>query len=129
MLRITQEQIAGYRSELLGAQGGRCLLCTEVVAADEAVLDHCHTTGEIRGVLHRGCNAMLGQIENNMPRHKLRSVPRLAAFLANLIRYMHWNSSIGHTGLLHPTHRTDDEKRERRNKKARKARAAKKELP
>lgn len=126
-LRITQGQIPGYRRDLLAYQGGRCLLCTEAISSDEAVLDHCHTTGEIRGVLHRGCNAMLGHIENNMPRHKLLSVPRLAAFLANLIRYMHWNSSVGHTGLIHPTHKTDDEKRELRNKRARKARKKAKE--
>ena len=123
MIRLKQSEIAGYREKAREIQGGRCLLCLEPLAAVEAVLDHCHTTGEIRGVLHRGCNAMLGHIENNRPRHKLMDVRRFSVFLSRVIPYMNYNAGMPRTGTLHPAHKTDDEKRLLRNKRARIARA------
>lgn len=105
-------------------QKGRCVLCSQPIANGEAVYDHDHKTGHCRAVLHRGCNAMLGHIENNMPRHKLTSIVRLTAFLRAIPEYISrdWTDQP-----LHPTYRTEEEKRLRRNAKARKARAAKKE--
>jgi hypothetical protein len=107
---------------LLAQQGGTCALCGEAIPDGEAVADHDHTTGVIRGVLHRGCNAMLGHIENNRPRHKLTSIPRLTKFLANVVQYLYRKRPDD--APLYPTHRTADEKRELRNKRARRARAA-----
>lgn len=105
-------------------QKGRCALCSQPIANGEAVYDHDHKTGHCRAVLHRGCNAMLGHIENNMPRHKLTNIVRLTAFLRAIPEYISrdWTDQP-----LHPTYRTEEEKRLRRNAKARKARAAKKE--
>lgn len=113
------------RIDRLASQGGKCALCTQPVKDDEATYDHDHKTGHCRAVLHRGCNAMLGHIENNMPRHKLQNVARLAAFCRAVPSYIFtdWTDQP-----LNPTFRTADEKRIRRNLKARKARAAKKEL-
>lgn len=96
-------------------------MCGEPCAPDEVVVDHCHTTGEIRGVLHRGCNAMLGHLENNMPRNKLTGVVRLSKWLAGVIPYLH--GTLPRPGLLYPTHKTEDEKRLLRNKRARTKRA------
>jgi len=103
-------------------QEGRCALCFEPIAAGEAVADHDHATGQMRGVLHRGCNAMLGHIENNRPRHKLTSIPRLTRFLAGVVGYLYRKRSDDTP--LYPTHKTPDQKRELRNKRARRARAA-----
>lgn len=113
------------RIDRLATQGGKCGLCNQPVKDDEATYDHDHKTGHCRAILHRGCNAMLGHIENNMPRHKLQNVARLAAFCRAVPSYIFndWTDQP-----LHPTHRTEDEKRIRRNLKARKARAAKKEV-
>jgi len=73
-------------------------------------------------VLHRGCNALLGKVENN---HKRYGVPSVAAFGAGLGRYI--NTHLTNiTGLLHPTFKTEEEKRLLRNTRARKSRAAKK---
>ena len=122
--RLKTTEVAPLRERLLAEQGGRCALCRQPVKKDEACLDHDHKTGYIRAVLHRGCNAQLGHIENNMPRHKLTNIAKLTAFLSSIPEYISrdWTDQP-----LHPTHRSEEEKRLRRNAKARKARAAKKE--
>lgn len=122
--RLTQREIAAVRADMLIRQKGKCALCGDPIPSSEAVLDHCHRTGHIRGVLHRGCNAALGHIENNAPRYKLTNVSRLTRWLRAIPAYIH--GDYGHQPL-HPTYRTEEEKRLRRNAKARKARAAKKE--
>jgi hypothetical protein len=83
------------------------------------VLDHDHSTGAVRATLHRGCNALLGKVENN---HKRYGIPNLAAFANGIAAYLQAHET-NRTGLLHPTHKTDDEKRLRRNKIARASRA------
>lgn len=112
------------RVDALAAQGGACFLCKLPIKEGEATYDHDHKTGHCRAVLHRGCNAMLGHIENNLPRHKLQNAGKLSTFLRNVTAYIHndWTDQP-----LHPTYRTEEEKRIRRNLKARKARAAAKE--
>lgn len=124
-MRLTATTLPQWRFKTLQDQGGVCALCGESVSVGEAVGDHDHKTGQMRGVLHRGCNAMLGHIENNRPRHKLTSIPRLAKFLANVITYLY--AKRPDDTPLYPTHRTADEKRELRNKRARRARAAMKQ--
>ena len=122
--RLTARTLAEWRAAKLGEQGGRCAFCGETIPKGEAVADHDHKTGRMRGVLHRGCNAALGHIENNAPRYKLTNVRRLTAWLRAIPAYIH--GDYDHEPLHH-THRTDAEKRERRNAKARKARAAKRD--
>lgn len=85
------------------------------------MLDHDHATGFIRGVLHNGCNAMLGKIENNYKRMGVK----LGPFLARALPYMQAHETPQHP-LLHPSHRTEEEKKLRTNARAKKARAAKK---
>jgi hypothetical protein len=87
------------------------------------VLDHNHSTGAVRAALHRGCNALLGKVENNAARYGVASVP---AFGAGLGPYLQ-RHQINTTGMLHPTYKTEDEKRLARNAKARTARAKKKD--
>lgn len=123
--RLKQSEIAKVRTEMLAQQGGKCALCGDRISDGEAALDHCHKTGHIRGVLHRGCNAALGHVENNAPRYKLTNVVRLTRWLRSIPSYIYRDYS---DQPLHYTFRTEEEKRIRRNLKARKARAAKKEL-
>jgi len=99
-------------------------MCREPIPKGEAVADHDHKTGRMRGVLHRGCNSALGHIENNAPRYKLTDIRRLTALLRAVPAYL-W-ANYDHEPLHH-THRTPDERREKRNAKARKTRAAKKD--
>lgn len=99
MIRLKYTQIAEYRSNQLQQQQNLCALCGEYIL-DDAVLDHDHDTGEIRSVLHRGCNALLGKIENNMVRNRV-NIQRLAKIADNLIGYL----TADGTDLLHPTHK------------------------
>lgn len=119
--RLTYAAVAVVRERMLAEQGGRCALCLRTIRKNP-VLDHDHATGAIRGVLHNGCNSLLGKIENN---HKRYGIEDLSAFLMGTPTYL-LRHRENRTGLLHPTHKTEDEKRLARNAKARKTRATKK---
>jgi hypothetical protein len=98
-MKLKYKDIAPTRAELLIKQRGVCVLCNDYIT-DDAVLDHCHKTGLIRGVLHRGCNALLGKIENNMARNRM-TLDRLEHWAVNLVGYI--NSQ--HSDLIHPKHK------------------------
>lgn len=118
MQRLKVSEVGPIRERLIVQQGGRCALCQLPIT--QPVLDHDHTTGAVRGALHNGCNALLGKLENNYKRY---GVVNLAAFANGVAPYLQRHMT-NQTGLLHPTYRTEDEKRERRNKQARERRAA-----
>ena len=123
MNRLKTTQVGPTREALRARQDYRCALCKGLLPEGEAVLDHDHATGAIRGTLHRGCNALLGKVENNYRRYGVRN---LAAFMAGLASYLQRHET-NQTGLLHPSHKTDEEKRLARNTAARKRRANNKE--
>ena len=108
---------------MLEAQAARCSLCGTPCTAQQAVLDHDHATGAVRGVLHRGCNSLLGKLENNAARYGVRDIGTFTNGVAAYLRAHMTNT----TGLIHPTHKTDEEKRLLRNKRARIKRAKTKE--
>lgn len=123
MLKLKTSELPEFRHTQLLAQGGRCALCLRPITdPSDAVADHNHTTGEIRGILHRGCNSMLGKFENHMRIAKLTTVQAAHAWATGLVPYLHRRE---YTGAIYPTHKTADEKRLARNTKARRARAAK----
>jgi hypothetical protein len=51
-------------SEMIIKQDNKCALCNKKFTKTSMV-DHCHKTGRIRGLLCRGCNGRLGWLENN----------------------------------------------------------------
>ena len=65
---------------MLKAQDGKCAIC---LAPEEAQfkgvfhVDHCHTTGKVRGLLCRGCNHILGTVKDN-PETLQRAINYLA---------------------------------------------------
>lgn len=103
-MRLKYTQIKEYREQQLVKQNHCCFLCGDKIT-DDAVLDHNHSTGNIRRVLHRGCNALLGKIENNMKRNKV-SLERLDVWAKNLVAYM----TEEHTQIQHPTHKVKKKK-------------------
>ena len=58
----------GEWEEMLCVQDGRCALCGQPFQADkkEPAVDHCHTTGRIRGLLCHACNRALGYYEKRL---------------------------------------------------------------
>lgn len=58
---ITLEQEAAMRAE----QGGGCAACGEVSILH---VDHCHDTGEVRGLLCDDCNRSAGAVGDSAPR-------------------------------------------------------------
>jgi hypothetical protein len=121
-MRLKVREVAEVRERLRAEQRNCCALCKLPLPSDKAVLDHDHGTGAVRATLHNGCNALLGKLENNYKRYGVVSLP---AFCAGVAGYLQAHLT-NRTGLLHPTHKTDEEKRLARNAKARKARAARK---
>lgn len=103
-MKLKHSEIAAYRNTQLKTQTYRCALCGDVIHGD-AVLDHDHRSGLVRQVLHRGCNALLGKIENNMARNKV-CLERLTGISQRLIAYI----TDKHTDLTHPTYKTKEER-------------------
>ena len=66
---------------------------------DDAVVDHCHGTGLVRGVLHRQSNAWAGKIENSWKRFgQNNSDLTLPEALRALATYL----EEARTDILHP---------------------------
>ncbi len=62
------------RDNMLATQDNRCATCRNAIAfgdgvgvkrSEQAVIDHCHTTGKIRGILCSSCNIALGNIRDS----------------------------------------------------------------
>lgn len=53
---------------MLEAQGGRCAICkgTEGANGKLMAVDHCHTSGKVRGILCSHCNRGLGFFKDNI---------------------------------------------------------------
>jgi hypothetical protein len=54
--------------EMLAAQNGKCAICpsTEPGGKGRFHVDHCHTTGKVRGLLCHHCNTMLGLAKDSI---------------------------------------------------------------
>lgn len=122
MKRLKTTEIKTTREQLLKEQMNMCALCREPIDSGEAVLDHCHSTGQLRSVLHRGCNAYIGALENNQKRNKITPT-RLQRILNNFVDYVKDLKPI-----LHSTHRTPEERAQRVKKRAKARRQKKKPL-
>ena len=130
MIKLTQKEIGPLRKGLAMQQSQRCGICGYELSLTNLgpkrpVLDHDHSTGFIRDVLHASCNSLLGKIENNAPRYGFVDGHRLRAFLRGVGNYMLRHETPQHE-WIHPTHKTAEEKRLAKNAKARKARAKRK---
>lgn len=74
----------GY-DELKRIQGGRCWICQRATGATRRLsVDHDHATDEVRGLLCRPCNSMLGHGRDD-PEFFLRAMGYLENPPANLL--------------------------------------------
>lgn len=77
------EKLYGIKYEeylsLLSDQEGICPLCLKAIEdGKNSVVDHCHDTGAVRGVLHRKCNVAIGMLEDDPS-----SLRRAAEYIEN----------------------------------------------
>lgn len=56
---LTDQQ---YRT-MVQSQNSQCLICQD--PSDQLVVDHCHTSGKIRGLLCRTCNTAIGLLKDS----------------------------------------------------------------
>jgi Recombination endonuclease VII len=68
---MTPEQI----TEMKAAQGGLCVICQLKPCT---AVDHCHSTGIVRGMLCNQCNTVLGMMGDDTER-----LMRAVAYLEN----------------------------------------------
>jgi hypothetical protein len=73
-----------FTRNLLNKQNGKCDICNDTL--NKYVVDHCHVTGEIRGLLCLSCNALVAQIEN------MRFGKKSLALLAKIGDYLYKHS-------------------------------------
>lgn len=55
------------KEEMYEEQNGKCLVCSEPLKGvhdRDTCVDHCHSTGKVRGLLHWYCNIIVGVFEN-----------------------------------------------------------------
>ena len=115
-MRIKAGDIPALRINISLSQFNKCKLCGIDLNTVVPCLDHDHTNGKIRGVLCGNCNGIEGKIFNLARRAKRGGTETM--FLNSILLY--WDLySKEPRDIIHPTHKTSDEKRLRRNKKAR----------
>lgn len=116
MQKLTREKALELRK---AAVGRPCPITGKVIVElKDAVIDHSHKTGEVRGVLSRWGNAQLGKAENAANRSK--GEQSIEQTLENMLA---WLRKPG-VGLMYPTHKTDADKKEAAAAKRKKAAAA-----
>ena len=102
--RLKTKDLAKYREDILKAQNNICPLCRTHIKPEEACLDHCHSTGHVRRVLHRACNSSEGRVMKWA--YSSRSSDPFT-FLLNLIEYHRHDFT---DMPFHPNHLTPTEK-------------------
>ena len=122
--QLKPSEVSSVLDQLVRKQKNRCGVCGKpFTARDKPVLDHCHDTGFIRGALHNSCNGAEGRVKTKAKLgHKGVSA---ADYIIGLGKYLAEHKTPTYK-LIHPTHKSEEQKRLERNAKARKLRAAKK---
>lgn len=125
MRKLTRSQMTAWKVRQLNVvQGGLCGICGKPIDLSikgEGVIDHDHDTGEVRGVLHRSCNAAEGKVANAVGHWGAKSMKYsdILPYLEKLVAYLKRPGC----GVIYPMHKTADDKREARNAAARLKRA------
>ncbi len=55
-----------YYKELLSKSNNMCMICEVKQTRRDLCIDHCHTTGKVRGLLCDRCNSGLGQFKDSI---------------------------------------------------------------
>lgn len=109
-------------------QDGLCAICKKPIDLQvmgnksDYVVDHCHETGEIRGVLHRSCNSAEGKVTNAAGRWGAKSTKysEVIPYLKSLVEYLEYHQE-NPSSLLYPDHKSDEQKQDLAKKRRREA--------
>ena len=123
-MQIKTSEIPKYRKMFAAKQKYKCALCGTSIAAGMVALDHCHTTGHLRGVLCGTCNRNEGKLKKAaqyMAKITHLSKTNYIGFLQRLIDYLKYYED-NPSGIVHPTYdlekgKQKPVKRKRRTKK------------
>ena len=134
-MKLKHSEIKAHRDKLLEKQKNKCWICgadfsdayynykkRKTAPKHSPVLDHNHDTGKVRGVLCSGCNSIEGLIVKGIDRYHTNisreDVTQVMVFLGQLSGY-YWHYDTYPMDVIHPNHKTNEEKRLSKNKKAR----------
>ena len=111
LIKIARTQQRAITILLWKRQGGICPLCgkeIDIKIPREGVMDHDHDSGEVRGILHRSCNAAEGKVANAAGQWgaKATDYPSIITWLEAMLVYL----KAPGTGYMYPTHLTPEEK-------------------
>lgn len=122
--QLRPSEVKSVCDQLVKKQGNKCAVCNKpFTPRDRPVLDHCHTTGYIRGALHNSCNGAEGRVKTKA--HLGHKGVSSTDYIIGLGKYLEEPPALKFK-LIHPTHMTEEQKRLQRNAKAKAARARKK---
>lgn len=115
---------------LVTKQNRNCAVCGKPIdmtltgVKADMVVDHCHETGLVRGVLHKSCNSAEGKVVNAAGRWGAKSTQYadVIPFLENLLGYLK-ESYENPTGVIYPDYKTPEQLAEVRRVKRNKAAA------
>ena len=113
--RITMAKIPVIRAKLQKKQDNRCLICQRDLRRLRAVLDHCHKTGYLRGVLCNNCNGIEGKISGLLKRLDVGDIG-FDQIIMNMASLRHPDNLK--TKWIHPHAETLVEQKNRRLKRA-----------
>lgn len=130
--RLTASTMPSVRLMMWKRQGGKCLVCSKPInvtiqgTGSDYALDHCHESGEVRGLLHRSCNSALGKIDHAAGCWGAKSMKYedIIPYLKAVVAYYEWVEK-NPTGMMYPSHKTPEQKKEADRLKRNKAAALK----
>ncbi|MCK5906722.1 MAG: hypothetical protein KAG37_03980 [Flavobacteriales bacterium] len=104
-VQIKSSEIPKFRSYFAKKQSYDCPLCSEKLSLRKQALDHCHTTGKLRGTLHADCNRCEGKVREGakfMTKITHLSRTDLLQFLKNMVKYLE-DSEANPSHWIHPS--------------------------
>jgi len=58
-------------NQMVSDTGGKCPICTDELVQGRIHVDHCHTTGRVRGILCGNCNSAEGFLRTSENAHRM----------------------------------------------------------
>ena len=106
-MKLLQKDLKEYRRLQWLKQDKICPICETEITEEDVVLDHDHSTGLCRNVLHRACNSSEGKIFNVYKRYISGKGISFENFIDNLMDYLKQDYS---ENPIHPTELTPNER-------------------